>query len=142
MQLAAPFQEDPWRTAGFRILAQEPGGVLVLFSDDAELKAFRRRLAEYRRGRKEMRRARPIINSSLPLRTSAVSLAQIASARGSVPTESRPLQISKCEQISRSTSSSGMPLRTSIARSEFRRSWSMLKALAGRFYRATLARPG
>jgi len=41
VQLSAPIQEDTWRTAGFKVLAQEPGGILVLFNDDSELKAFR-----------------------------------------------------------------------------------------------------
>ncbi|MGX9393252.1 S8 family peptidase [Nitrobacteraceae bacterium UC4446_H13] len=50
VQLSAPIQEDTWRTAGFKVLAQEPGGILVLFSDDAELKAFRQRLDEYQKG--------------------------------------------------------------------------------------------
>ena len=50
VHLAAPIQEDTWRTAGFKVLAQEPGGILVLFSDDTELKAFRERLAEYQKG--------------------------------------------------------------------------------------------
>ena len=48
--LAAPVQEDTWRRAGFKVLAQEPGGILVLFSDDAELRLFRDRLAEYQKG--------------------------------------------------------------------------------------------
>jgi hypothetical protein len=50
VHLAAPIQEDTWRTAGFRVLSQELGGILVLFSDDTELKAFRERLAEYQKG--------------------------------------------------------------------------------------------
>jgi hypothetical protein len=50
VRLSAPIQEDTWRTAGFKVLAQEPGGILVLFSDDTELKAFRERLAEYQKG--------------------------------------------------------------------------------------------
>jgi hypothetical protein len=36
--------------AGFKVLAQEPGGILGLFNDDIELKAFRERLAEYQKG--------------------------------------------------------------------------------------------
>lgn len=50
VNLVAPVQEDSWRTAGFKILAQEPGGILILFSDDTELKSFRERLAEYQKG--------------------------------------------------------------------------------------------
>lgn len=50
VRLSAPIQEDTWRTAGFKVLAQEPGGIVVLFSDDTELKAFRERLAEYQKG--------------------------------------------------------------------------------------------
>lgn len=50
VQLSAPIQEDTWRNAGFKVLAQEPGGILVLFSDDTELKAFRQRLDEYQKG--------------------------------------------------------------------------------------------
>jgi hypothetical protein len=50
VDLTAPVQEDTWRTAGFKVLAQEPGGILVLFSEDTELKAFRARLEEYRKG--------------------------------------------------------------------------------------------
>jgi hypothetical protein len=50
VRLSAPIQEDTWRTAGFKVLAQEPGGILVLFNDDTELKAFRERLAEYQKG--------------------------------------------------------------------------------------------
>src|ERR1700730_3910112 len=49
VRLSAPIQEDTCRTAGFRVLAQEPGGILVLFSDDTELKAFRERRPEYRK---------------------------------------------------------------------------------------------
>lgn len=50
VNLTAPVQEDSWRTAGFKVLAQEPGGILILFSDDTELKSFRERLAEYQKG--------------------------------------------------------------------------------------------
>ncbi len=50
VHLSAPIQEETWRTAGFKVLAQEPGGILVLFSDDTELKAFRERLDEYQKG--------------------------------------------------------------------------------------------
>ncbi len=50
MHLSAPIQEETWRTAGFKVLAQEPGGVLVLFTDDTELMAFRERLDEYKKG--------------------------------------------------------------------------------------------
>jgi hypothetical protein len=37
VRLSAPIQEDTWRTAGFKVLAQELGGILVLFSDDSGL---------------------------------------------------------------------------------------------------------
>ena len=50
VNLAAPVQEDTWRTAGFKILSQEPGGIFVLFTDDTELKLFRDRLSEYQKG--------------------------------------------------------------------------------------------
>jgi hypothetical protein len=50
VRLSAPIQEETWRTAGFKVLAQEPGGILVLFTDDAELRAFRERLDEYQKG--------------------------------------------------------------------------------------------
>jgi hypothetical protein len=50
VSLAAPVQEDSWRTAGFSILAQEPGGILVLFTDDAEMRLFRERLEAYQKG--------------------------------------------------------------------------------------------
>jgi hypothetical protein len=50
VKLAAPVQEDTWRTAGFKILAQESSGILVLFSDDVELRLFRERLSEYQKG--------------------------------------------------------------------------------------------
>jgi hypothetical protein len=50
VHLSAPIQEDTWRTAGFKVLAQEPSGILVLFTDDTELKAFRERLDEYQKG--------------------------------------------------------------------------------------------
>ncbi len=47
VSLAAPVQEDSWRTSGLRVLAQEPNNILVLFSDDVELREFRARLAQY-----------------------------------------------------------------------------------------------
>jgi hypothetical protein len=50
IELAAPVQEDAWRLAGFNVLAQEPDNILVVFTDDIELKLFRARLAEYQRG--------------------------------------------------------------------------------------------
>ena len=36
--------------AGFNVLAQEPDNILVLFTDDTELREFRARLAEYQKG--------------------------------------------------------------------------------------------
>lgn len=50
VKLATAVQEDDWRRSGLTILAQEPGGILVLFTDDTELKAFRARLGEYQKG--------------------------------------------------------------------------------------------
>jgi hypothetical protein len=50
VKLATPVEEDEWRRAGLTVLAQEPGGIHVLFTDDAELKSFRTRLAEYQKG--------------------------------------------------------------------------------------------
>jgi Subtilase family len=50
VSLAAPVQEDSWRAAGFKVLAQESGKILVLFTDDTELKLFRERLEEYKKG--------------------------------------------------------------------------------------------
>jgi hypothetical protein len=50
VNLAAPVQEDAWRLAGFSVLAQEPNNILVVFTDDTELRQFRARLAEYQRG--------------------------------------------------------------------------------------------
>jgi hypothetical protein len=50
VSLAAPVQEDAWRLAGFNVLAQEPNNILVVFTDDTELKEFRTRLAEYQKG--------------------------------------------------------------------------------------------
>jgi len=49
-RLSAPIQEETWRNAGFRVLAQEQGGILILFTDDTELGAFRERLNEYQKG--------------------------------------------------------------------------------------------
>lgn len=50
VQLSAPIQEETWRAAGFKVLAQESGGILVLFTNDTELKGFRERLDEYQKG--------------------------------------------------------------------------------------------
>jgi subtilisin family serine protease len=50
VDLAAPVQEDAWRLAGFNVLAQEPNNILVVFTNDVELREFRSRLAEYQRG--------------------------------------------------------------------------------------------
>ena len=50
VNLAAPAQEDAWRLAGFSVLAQEPNNILIVFSDDTELREFRARLAEYQKG--------------------------------------------------------------------------------------------
>jgi subtilisin family serine protease len=48
--LASPVQEDTWRTAGLKVLAQEQGGILILFTDDTELRLFRERLDQYQKG--------------------------------------------------------------------------------------------
>jgi hypothetical protein len=48
--LASPIQEETLRNAGLRVLAQEPGNILVLFADDTELRSFRDRLGQYLRG--------------------------------------------------------------------------------------------
>src|SRR5215204_386152 len=50
VKLATAVDEEEWRRAGLPVLAQEPGGILVLFTTDAELKSFRTRLAEYQKG--------------------------------------------------------------------------------------------
>lgn len=50
ISLAAAVQEDAWRLAGFKVLAQEPNNILVVFTDDTELKEFRSRLSEYQKG--------------------------------------------------------------------------------------------
>ena len=48
--LAAPIQEDAWRTAGFKVLSQEPGNIIVLFADNTEMQQFRERLTQYQQG--------------------------------------------------------------------------------------------
>ena len=48
--LAKPIAEDIWRSAGFKVLAQEQGNILVLFTDDTEMREFRERLGQYQRG--------------------------------------------------------------------------------------------
>lgn len=50
VKLATAVEEDEWRRAGLTVLAQEPAGILVLFTNDAELRSFRTRLAEYQKG--------------------------------------------------------------------------------------------
>jgi hypothetical protein len=50
VRLASPVQEDTWRTAGLKVLAQEQGGILILFTDDTELRLFRERLDQYQKG--------------------------------------------------------------------------------------------
>jgi hypothetical protein len=60
--LAAPIQEDSWRTAGFKVLAQEQGDVLILFTDDTEMRSFRERLSQYQEGTAEDRQ-NPAYNS-------------------------------------------------------------------------------
>ncbi|MBR0690704.1 S8 family peptidase [Bradyrhizobium manausense] len=62
VSLAHPVQEDSWRTAGLKVLAQEPNDILVLFSDDIELREFRSRLAQYQAGTQEGRQ-NPAYNS-------------------------------------------------------------------------------
>src|SRR5262249_52297483 len=43
--------------AGFTVLAQEPDNILVVFTDDTELREFRARLAEYQKGPQGARKA-------------------------------------------------------------------------------------
>jgi hypothetical protein len=62
VSLAAPVQEDSWRTAGLKVLSQEPNNILVLFSDDVELREFRSRLEQYQAGTAEGRQ-NPAYNS-------------------------------------------------------------------------------
>lgn len=50
VSLASPVHEDAWRLAGFNVLAQEPDNILVLFTNDTELREFRARLSDYQRG--------------------------------------------------------------------------------------------
>src|SRR5262249_34338924 len=50
VSLAAPVQEDAWRLAGFNVLAQEPGNILVVFTDDTALREFRARLPAHQKG--------------------------------------------------------------------------------------------
>ena len=50
VKLSAPIQEDAWRTAGLKVLAQDQGGILVLFADNTQLGQFRERLTQYRQG--------------------------------------------------------------------------------------------
>jgi hypothetical protein len=51
--LVSPVQEDTWRTAAFKVLAQGKGGILVLFKDGVELKLFRERIDHYKKGASE-----------------------------------------------------------------------------------------
>ncbi|WP_084030550.1 S8 family peptidase [Bradyrhizobium paxllaeri] len=62
VSLAHPVQEDSWRTAGLKVLAQEPNDILVLFSDDVELREFRTRLGQYQADTPEGRQ-NPAYNS-------------------------------------------------------------------------------
>lgn len=50
VSLTAPIQEDTWRTAGFNVLAQEQGDILIIFTDDTEMRLFRERLVQYQQG--------------------------------------------------------------------------------------------
>jgi subtilisin family serine protease len=59
VELAAPVQEDAWRLAGFNVLAQEPNNILIVFTDDTELRQFRARLAEYQKGPTGTQKAPP-----------------------------------------------------------------------------------
>jgi len=52
VELTNPIDEDTWRRAGFQVLAQNPGNILVLFASDTELKKFRAQLAEFKKGTK------------------------------------------------------------------------------------------
>jgi hypothetical protein len=50
VEMSVQLAEEDWRNAGFRVLAQDTGNILILFNDDAELTEFRRRLAQYQAG--------------------------------------------------------------------------------------------
>lgn len=50
VELTNPVDEDHWRRAGLHVLAQNPGNILVLFTDDRELTEFKRRLRQFREG--------------------------------------------------------------------------------------------
>ena len=85
ISLAAAVQEDAWRLAGFKVLAQEPNNILVVFTDDTELKEFRSRLSEYQKGPTGTKKLRPIMVFSQASKMSAVSLRPTASGRGCAP---------------------------------------------------------
>ena len=55
--LASPVQEDSWRVAGLRVLAQDPGNILVIFADDTDLRLFHQRLSQYQQGTPPGRKA-------------------------------------------------------------------------------------
>ena len=50
VQLTRPADEDAWRSAGFTVIAQNPGNVFVLFADNTELTRFKEMLAAYQGG--------------------------------------------------------------------------------------------
>ncbi|UWU91450.1 hypothetical protein [Bradyrhizobium sp. CB1015] len=47
VELTSAVDEDEWRRAGLHVLAQNPGNILVLFSDSFELEAFRDRVERF-----------------------------------------------------------------------------------------------
>lgn len=50
VELTRAVDEDEWRRAGLHVLAQNPGNILVLFSDSFELDAFRERVERFTAG--------------------------------------------------------------------------------------------
>src|SRR6185312_2929544 len=47
VELTSAVDEDEWRRAGLHVLAQNPGNILVLFSDSFELETFRDRVERF-----------------------------------------------------------------------------------------------
>jgi hypothetical protein len=50
VELTSAVDEDEWRRAGLHVLAQNPGNILVLFSDSFELETFRERVGKFEAG--------------------------------------------------------------------------------------------
>jgi hypothetical protein len=82
VKLALAVEEDEWRRAGLTVLAQEPGGILVLFTNDAELKSFVGGSQSIKRVRKATRSSPLIMVYSHPLTTLAASRMRIVSVHG------------------------------------------------------------